>query len=360
MGLRRARYVPVLFSGGGPSVTYFVRLLFPNDVAAPIPSPYTELGSVGITDASNIVSVSGGSLVFAGVAVGDTYITSAITFAHLAGRVFEFPYAITGAYNFFPNVHTAAARDDGDELGFIGTTAWYSRDGRNAIAFTQTVPASGTVRLIQRENGGYFFVVDTKLLWVTTSRASDARYFNVGLGGGANRGLQLPEVLGYTVPSGALTTEYGLATARVAAPANNTLIASEANCLADVTWTPQDGEVLDVQVRRTDDDNCWIVRCDQANSKIYLYEKQTGTETERGATGGIATTFNAGTAYRVSIYSDGQRIRARVNLTEKQNYVTAAFNATATGVKAASTVETPNLNNLIAWRVDLTGFPFVA
>jgi hypothetical protein len=125
--------------------------------------------------------------------------------------------------------------------------------------------------------------------------------------------------------------------------------------MLEFTWAAVTGETLDIQFRRTDDDNCWIVRLVQADAKIYLFEKTAGSETERGATGGTAQTLTNGTKYRIFIKFFGQKIYVFTAaetgaLAQKVTYASAAFNATATGGKV-----TKNGTNLTAWPRTLTG-----
>jgi hypothetical protein len=94
------------------------------------------------------------------------------------------------------------------------------------------------------------------------------------------------------------TSEDGIALHRDTTPTSgDTVVGSEDGYIV-FTWSAGAGEVLNIRFRRVDDDNCMIVRCDQANSWIRLYRRQGGSETQV-ATG--AFTFNISTSYRIFV-----------------------------------------------------------
>lgn len=70
------------------------------------------------------------------------------------------------------------------------------------------------------------------------------------------------------------------------------------NNLTYVTWTPQAAETLEIMIRRTDDNNCWIFRCSQGGSTAKMISKAGGVETERSSQ---AYTFTVGTPYRIGV-----------------------------------------------------------
>lgn len=105
---------------------------------------------------------------------------------------------------------------------------------------------------------------------------------------------------------------------------------SEANALIEQTWTAVTDETWELSTRRTDDDNRWIVRCDQAGSTIKLIERNAGVETERSS---AAQTWTNGTQYRLVVVQDGDAIRTYVANVAKNSYTSASFNNTATGVE---------------------------
>lgn len=135
--------------------------------------------------------------------------------------------------------------------------------------------------------------------------------------------------------SGLFATFHACATAFTATTSNGSTLISESNGLIRHTVTAATGVTQELMFRRVDDNNCWIVRMDQGASKIYLYEKVAGVETERGASGGTAQTWTNGTAYKILVTADYRNIRVAVNALFKVGYTSAISNITATGVKVS-------------------------
>lgn len=140
---------------------------------------------------------------------------------------------------------------------------------------------------------------------------------------------------------GGYAAQYGIATSRVASPASGETATMTADAIVEFTWTPAAAETLEVQFRRVDDNNCWLLRCDQAAGTLKLYEKSAGVETERDA--GKTQTWSVGTAYRIVIITDTATIRTFVANVLKHGYTTATFQQTATGVMVGGFATGSNL-----------------
>jgi len=124
----------------------------------------------------------------------------------------------------------------------------------------------------------------------------------------------------------------------------DTISATANNALIEHTIVAQTGVTQEMLVRRTDDDNCLIIRMDQAASTIRVFERVAGVETER--TGGTtARTWVNGTSYRIFVSLYGSAVWVTVG-TVPQNDATSSFNAAATGVKVSHAG-----TDLIAWPV---------
>lgn len=140
------------------------------------------------------------------------------------------------------------------------------------------------------------------------------------------------------------TTDLGIATFSIATPIADAVYNGSADGYNRVTWTPGAGETLEIMFRRTDDDNCWILRCAQAAGTVKLYEKTAGIETERDP--GKTQTFTVGTAYRIEFVTDGVVIRSHTGTTFtalKNNYTSGGFNQAATGIKISGFATAANL-----------------
>jgi hypothetical protein len=148
------------------------------------------------------------------------------------------------------------------------------------------------------------------------------------------------------------TDDYGIATQRIASPTAGATATAEANAIIEFTWPAATGETLDFDVRRTDDDNRWIIRGSQGGSTIKLIERVAGVETERAS---AAQTWTNGTSYRIVAILDGNTIRTYVANVAKSTYSSASFNNTATGVKVSHAG-----TDLVCWPRTLSGAALAA
>lgn len=124
---------------------------------------------------------------------------------------------------------------------------------------------------------------------------------------------------------------YPLVTSRVATAEAGQEAVSESNAIIEFHWTPQAGQVLDLEFRCSDAENGWIMRCDQPGGTVRLVERSAGVETQRHS---AAQTWTVGTKYILYVYLDGQDIRTGVDSSGKNNY-TSSFNREATGVRVS-------------------------
>lgn len=195
--------------------------------------------------------------------------------------------------------------------------------------------------IILRANGAFYVRRDTnQLLWVSNA-GNTATLYALGTKYYAQpSSFYYSRVLQLAAP---WTTEFGMATASTASPATGATIATDANALIELTWTPVAAEVLEFQFRRVDDDNCWILRCDQAANTIKLYKKEAGTETELDA--GKTMTWGT-TAKRIVIRVTNAEIKTWVANVAKHNYASATFNQTATGAKISGFTVA---SNFVSW-----------
>lgn len=127
-------------------------------------------------------------------------------------------------------------------------------------------------------------------------------------------------------------TDTGLATDRKASPSANDTITMNADSIVEFTFTAATGVTVDIMVRRVDDNNTWILRCNQGASTIALIKKDTGVETSITSQ---AQTWTNGTSYRVLLICDTQSIKSFVNNTALSAVTAQSFNQTATGAKVS-------------------------
>lgn len=335
----------ILGMNGFGGIRWLLRDEFTSDADAPLASPRTCEPGPGILTIAQIngpLSIVSGELSVplpSPIGYPGVYAVGALL-ARKCGR------ALYAFVNF--NSHVG----DGVGLGFnddatpdapIGNmivgvqfgTSSYPVSNKLYVPLTDLVTngSDATVIVIMRSTG-MWLIHNNNLEWVG----------NVGTAGGYPclvnaRASLLMDEMGVLDLSGAWASQWGPATAHSATPTTGDVLACNANGTTEITWTPAEAETLDLMVRRTDDDNCWIVRCDQAAGTIKLYENNTGSETER--TGGTTTqTWTAGTAYRVVVKCVAASIRvftatAVANGATKNVYTSATFNQTVGGSKAS-------------------------
>ncbi len=324
------------------------------DEAAPLASPRTCVpgpGTLTVVQTAGTHSVSGGEWVFSANNIGFSALGwfsddmgwstgKALLFRALLTRTASDSGAIVGvmwktALDFNPNfTNLVAFRFDG--LAGIGVQAGQSGSVANVSVPTLTQGVDFCVVAGEHPK----FLAGSTLLWVgTTAFIAFHAFATVANADGKVSGLR---VLDLSLYDSRFASDYGLATSRVAAADAGTVTTMSSDALVEATWTPAASDVYELSVRRTDDDNRWIVRCDQAAGTIKLVERNGGVETERSS---AAQTWTVGTAYRVVAICDGTTIKTWVNSgLAKNTYSSATFNQTATGVKTSHAV-----TNLIVW-----------
>jgi hypothetical protein len=306
-------------------------------VVAPLSTPRTcdpGPGTLTLVQTDGSFAASSGQLVITQQTtpvVGDLGFYSASN-ARVTGKALIFAIKIdTGVTeNMCVYLHTSGAVVSNTAMGayFISNTVNARTAGGLNLGSTPLVEdASKSVFIIMRSTGG--FLIYNDILVHVYSALSSAMFAGL-MSYSGNVTMNNFRIANLGSP---WNNNYGAVTNRLATPSANDTTTSLADAHIEFTWTAVTGETLNLMTRRTDDDNCWIVRADQTNSKIYLYEKQAGVETERGAVGGVATTFTNGIAYRIYILQEGNTIKVRVDDALKITYASAAFNNTATGVK---------------------------
>lgn len=314
---------------GGPSgPTYIFRDEFTTAEAAPMATPRTAEpgpGTWAITDAGNRFSVTaGGKLSFATGTDAECTVISTAGLNLAIGRAAIFKVQRNPVIDF--GLNSSHVR--------LNAGSFYVNSGGLIISANRD---DEFICALMLRNPGYWLVdLTNNVLLYTESIAISDRKLYFGTGGIA------PTLFGGTLDyahgldaAAPWTTQYGPATSYVAAPANGETITQQANGQVETRWTPAAGGTIDMQFRRTDDDNCLIVRADQAGSTIKLIKKEGGVESELHST---ARTWTAGTEYQLAALMNSTGIRTMdkvvgVGGTTLRANVTNAFNQTATGAK---------------------------
>lgn len=324
----------------GSGIAYWLRATFTNDVPAPMTSPYVaDIGQLTLVDPASQLSVSTGKLQIAGGsgAAWDRGYYSTDGKPRIAGRALVAAVTQASGSAFGPLVWSRSAAIVNPTIAGNADHGIRANAGSfwvyiNGVVTVQRAAPLGTdLAVVLRAVGGFYLqkVAGVWILeWVDNAQNTATLFpvmsnFN-GVG-------TLDNVTGVDF-GGDWSTAYGIATNRIAITANGEITTQIANAIVEHTITAATGVTQELMIRRTDDNNCWIVRMDQTGSTIKLFQKQAGVETERAT---AAQTFTNGVQYRVVAVCFSNTIELYVANVAKGLYASATFNNTATGVKVS-------------------------
>jgi hypothetical protein len=333
---RHRRLLPTALAAAG-ELEYALLDRFVTADAAPIATPRTcepGPGSWTVTDTTNKASISGGELVMPANTIYDPDLTSVDTYTTVCGTVFHVrahPLEVWEPFLFYFNkANTKSLRWNNGTVIANGS--------HNIKVFNDVLYHD--YYIIALLPSGLLFVVDDELLTYFDSVPPDCKPVITSYYGSSYKASQVSVF----EAGGAFATQFGLATDRKAAPAAGDTLTQEADAVVSFTWAPAAHEVLELMVRRTDDDNCWIVRADYDAGTVKLIEKSEGTETERDSD---AATWNVYTTYQIVVAMHGQVIRVYDDRNASTSvYTSASFNQTATGAKVSGFAAG---SNFVAW-----------
>lgn len=361
--MKRLKKAMLMPWAGGRGITYLLRDQFSTAESAPIASPRTcepGPGTLTIVDTGNKVSITGAGLHFASQTVSQTdpIVKDTATRARVPGRTFRITTTAFKARMGWAQSGSTSA----DAIGITHSTGGiFVFDGlttRGAL-FTLADSTQYTLECVMRDQGGMVFIqggayTQRTLLWVesgndlsdltTTPLRAMLGYSNTGIGVITSTDWQEIDYGGAWGARFGLATDYKLYnTAPITLNAN-------ADCLIEVVWFITTGEALEIRFRRVDDDNCWLLRCTQADSTVKLFTRVAGVETEFQA--GKTRTFSNASRQRITIRCEGTRIiTATAGII--QHNVTDTYNQTTAGlVKVSGTTYVPMCDTF-----PLTGFP---
>lgn len=315
------------------------------DQAAPLTTPRPcepGPGALTVNQPSNM-SVSNGRLV-ATTGVADKGVISVSSYPHIPGRAYG--VTIVSITNRLDVWVGASGTQHNFEI-INGTASLFVRiatAARNTGPHTTSYPLA--VWFVRRASGGLFYIIGGKLRWI--HNGPDVVAWPTRLNSSSTTSAFTVGDLRIIDFGGVWTSDYGIATNRVVSPISGDISVSMADAVVEFTWTPANAETLELDVRRTNNDNRWIVRCDQAGGTIKLIERNAGVETERDSD---AQTWTVGTQYRIVVAMEGADIRNFVNDGPQNAYTSASFNQTATGVQVSGFATG---SNLVCWPRDVS------
>lgn len=348
--LLAARLQWLASQGRLPSGQFLLRDDFSSDDPAPLESPRTcepGPGTATVSGDASLFSISGGILSTSGVSTSDELLTDIFTraaglafYSHSTGRAGRGMRWGVKFNNLNPN-------------RFEYVSGLFRAGTRSNRVFELPVPAETDdlhMLLVARTNGTlHIYRVGSSGAWLLAktergldiSTTSNLRGTLSGPSGGSDD-YQAMRIFQLGAP---FNSDFGLAVLHQASYPAGTQLSIPADALVELTWTAVASAVLEVSLRRTDDDNRWILRGDQAGGTVKLIERNAGVETERTS---VAQTWTPGTDYHVQVRAYGQRIQPAVDSQGKGVYNSASFNQTANGL-----VVNANLANLAVYPVEL-------
>lgn len=330
-----------------------------------IQTPYTAVSlfselfdsapsTLTITDPSTISSVAGGRLKWVGDTGGTSGFLGTTSYTRINGRAIRFSYAHE---SYATGLHRAG----------WGTTLSSAVTGMalHANGYQQQY-VTGNHRTVKRapndvwsilRTTGHFVCTQDKLLFVSNSGTDTNLKPLLWISTAQRCDFDLTAVDGFNLTkNGGADWEDLIKFSSVTTPTSpQSGTTANGNSYIEFTWTAATSAVLNIQFRRTDSNNSWVVKVDEAADKIYLYERVAGVETERGATGGTAVTLTNGVAYRIEVVADDRLITSSFDAVKKieyENATTDLTNQTATGVLISGFT---TASNFIIWKRDIAG-----
>lgn len=316
---------------GGEIFDHDFQFNFPSAIAAgSFPSEYSEgAGTLSVTNTASIVSASTGNLVISGSspAAANPRLLAANTRA--AGDMLRIKVAAATAGGLRMGWIKA---DYGIQYGYLynsGTVYNYVPTFLNLAAGKPT-----ELILILRNEGAW--IIDYDESTYTLRFPAATLLDNPSMGIAAHAAATQATAIDYIYMDKAVgkwQNSYCLLTGGDLTPATGASILTTESAWIQFYWIPNTDEVLEIRFRRTDDDNCWLVRCDQAAGTIKLFTRISGSETEYSA--GKTQTWTVDTEYNILIRDIGSSIKTFVDNTEKNVQASTTYNAGVTGAKAS-------------------------
>jgi hypothetical protein len=333
--LLAARIQWMVSQGKLPPAEFLVRDDFTSDDSAPLASPRTcepGPGTLTLAGDANLFSIAAGILTLAGVSATDELRTETQTRA--AGLAF---YALSlGKAGRGMRFSVKFNNANPDRFEYV--SGLFRAISRSSRVFEMPPPGESDdlqMVFVARSNGMFhLYRVGSGGAWLLAKAERDLDISSVanlsGAIGGPASGNDDFETIRVFQLGPPFDSDYGLAVVHESSYTAGAQRAMPADGMIEFSWTAAASEVLEISLRRTDDDNRWIVRCDQAGGTLKLVERNAGVESERSSS---AQTWAAGTKYHILVRAYGQRIQSAVDGTARGVYASAGFNQSATGLK---------------------------
>lgn len=318
-------------------------------IAGTLTAPYVEVGSLTVADSLNALQIASNELVVLEQAPASTWVDPQIytaTVPNATGLAFYVQLSIqkTNLSNTYVGGGNVINANPLDTLG------WYCEFNEHRVRVNSIsvdvrlqyateaspdllVPVYAELLVISRNPGAWWFKRYRDGQWRlvyadSTTTNANLRWRLTTIG----RPLRVQKAGMSSKLPAKFQDRHGLNTNRVATTTNGSTATAEADGWVEHTIMAATGVAQELMVRRVDDNNCWIVRMDQAGSTVKLIEKVAGAETEAAST---AQAWTNGSSYRICVTLNKYTIRVHVANVYKVESVSARSNYTATGVKVS-------------------------
>jgi hypothetical protein len=105
--------------------------------------------------------------------------------------------------------------------------------------------------------------------------------------------------------AGVWASDYGIATSYYPTPNNPQAGIMVTDAIIEFTWTPSAGEILEIDFRKKDSENRWILRCTQTTGDFQLIKREASIEDHLFD---LIQAWVVGTSYRIIIVTKGNNI----------------------------------------------------
>lgn len=319
-----------LLTTASNAVRYLLRDQFTSDVAAPLVSPRTcepGPGQLTITDAQGRAYISGGKLI---------YPTSNPGTITLAPSGFSYP----ASYGLFVNTVTgpdpyfyAELDNNAVRYNYLRQIQVDARPASNLVLYVYESGTGSSFYGIGVKSSLIYMVIrigiDYYIAWTGPAWGGMRRRFENPLGNTVF--LQVNDVAvldwsGLTIP---VTTQVNISD-------STTLNARSSDFFLTYNLVAQAGVTQELQFRKSDESNYFVLRFDQVNGQVRLYKIESGTETQIGST--LSFTQVSGASHVVNLAVLGKYITATISTSSySSNGVVThgnsqTFNQSATGL----------------------------
>lgn len=310
-------------------------------------------GSLDIYDTNAIMSIAGGRFVANGTPGSVNGWMGQRPVERKCGRALHIDLvdkttvsATNFCWGFSSTRHSSRVYQIG--IGYRSATSIDVRGADGSVIFADSAAVLTSVpiqfKCIMRGTGGIVLARDANMaantwrIYYVFGSNSDDLYVKWNLSSSVACNVSIDNVSVSDLVGG-WATDFGMAEEYAATTTDGQMwAAASGDFLVEHTITAQTDVTQEIMFRRTDDDNTWIVRMDQAGSTISLISKTGGVETVRST---AAKTWTNGTKYRIVIIAEGST--ERVVIDDDDASITAAstsFQNTVTGVKVSHAGET--------------------